>query len=86
MCLLENMPATPQFGFKTRTIFCGALLGICTAFGNSQPLDFRKNYFPDTLFQLSKLTADDSCYEKKIKWDFHIPPKVDTSAKFQLWR
>ena len=23
---------------------------------------------------------------KKIKWDFHLPPKADTCAKFQLSR
>ena len=31
------------------------------------------------------LTADGSCH-KKIVWDFHLPTKADTCAKFQLSR
>ena len=29
-----------------------------------------------------QLTADDSCHKKKFEWNFHLPPKADTSAKF----
>ena len=32
------------------------------------------------------LTADDSCHKKNFVWDFHLPPKADTCAEFQLSR
>ena len=32
------------------------------------------------------LTADESCYEKKVDWNFHVHTKVDMCAKFQISR
>ena len=32
------------------------------------------------------LTADDTCFEKKNKWNFHLLPKCDIYSKFELCR
>ena len=43
--------------------------------------------FSSTVFRCWQLlTADDSCYEKKFNWNFHVHTKVYTNTKFQLSR